>query len=281
MIRIAHISDLHFGQEIPELVEALVAELNIECPDLIAVSGDLTQCASAEEFQAARAFLDRLPQPVLVVPGNHDVPAYHLAMRFAAPWARWKRWLSDELEPVVSEEDFCAVGINSARPWGPYLDWSRGRIGLDQIARVEAIFSERSEGLNIVVAHHPFLLTQPGENRRTIERADLALPRLRNAGVDLMLGGHVHLAYSGVASGMVVAQTGTSLSSRLKGESNSYNLIRANSDTIGIATMAWRERRFVCDGTAYYSKTADLWEAIEPRGGVHLANHAMDVSPRA
>lgn len=92
----------------PELVEALVTELNVEQPDLVAVSGDLTQRALAKEFKAARAFLDRLPQPVLVVPGNHDVPAYRVTMRFATPWARWKRWLSEELEPVLSEEDFCA-----------------------------------------------------------------------------------------------------------------------------------------------------------------------------
>lgn len=259
MIRIAHISDLHFGHEIPELVEALIAELNNERPDLIAVSGDLTQRASASEFKAARAFLDRLPQPVLVVPGNHDVPAYHLTVRFATPWARWKRWLSAELEPVINEGDFCAVGINSARHWGPYLDWSRGRISIDQIERAEAIFSKCAKSLHIVVAHHPFLLTDAGTNRRTISRADLALPRLREAGVDLLLGGHVHLAYSGVVGGVVVAQTGTSLSSRLKGEPNSFNFIRANRDTIGIDNMVWQDKCFSCSSTAYYRKTDDAW----------------------
>ena len=104
-------------------------------------------------------------------------------------------------------------------------------------------------------AHHPFLLTQPGENRGTIERADLALPRLRNAGGDLSLGGHVHLAYSGVASGMVVAQTGTSLSSRLKGESSSYNPIRAfptnqTSTCDGVTTLRilniTQNKRVIC-----------------------------------
>lgn len=259
MIRIAHISDLHFGREIPEIVEALVAELNTDRPDLIAVSGDLTQRARVREFKAARAFFDRLPQPLLVVPGNHDVPAYSLPLRFAAPWMRWKRWLSDELEPVVRGDHYCAVGINSARRWGPYLDWSRGRINLQQLERAEAIFSKCAKDLHIVVAHHPFLLTEASNDRRTISRADLALPRLLKSQVDLLLGGHVHLAYSGVVGGMVVAQTGTSLSSRLKGEPNSFNRIRADGDTIEIDNMVWQGKGFECTGITYYQRTAEAW----------------------
>lgn len=259
MIRIAHISDLHFGREVPEVVAALVTELESERPDLIAVSGDLTQRARVSEFRAARVFLDRLAQPILVVPGNHDVPSHHLAMRFAAPWFRWKRWLSPELEPVIHGEHFCAVGINSARRWGPYLDWSRGRINLDQLERAEAIFSKCAKDLHIVVAHHPFLLTEASASRRTISRSDLALPRLQKANVDLFLGGHVHLAYSGVTGGMVVAQTGTTLSSRLKGEPNSFNRIRADGNAIEIDNMVWQEPRFVCQGTAGYFRSADAW----------------------
>lgn len=267
MIRIAHISDLHFGREIPDVVEALAAELNAERPDLIAVSGDLTQRARVSEFKAARAFFDRLPQPLLVVPGNHDVPAFPL-MRFAAPWIRWKRWLSAELEPVISRDHYCAVGINSARRWGPYLDWSRGRINLDQLERAEAIFSKCAKDLHIVVAHHPFLLTEASTSRRTISRGDVALPRLLKANVDLLLGGHVHLAYSGVVGGVVVAQTGTSLSSRLKGEPNSFNRIRACGDAIEIDNIVWQEQRFACKGTAYYSKADGAWRPAESSSGL-------------
>ena len=270
MIRIAHISDLHFGREIPGIVEALVAELNTDRPDLIAVSGDLTQRARVREFKAARLFFERLPQPLLVVPGNHDVPAYSLPLRFAAPWLRWKRWLSDELEPVVRGERYCAVGINSARRWGPYLDWSRGRINLEQLERAEAIFSKCAKELHIVVAHHPFLLTEAGVNRHTISRADLALPRLLKSQVDLLLGGHVHLAYSGVIGGMVVAQTGTSLSSRLKGEPNSFNRIRADGEMIEIDNMVWQDHGFACKDTAYYRRIEGIWRAAAGGLGSHL-----------
>jgi len=260
MIRIAHISDLHFGREVPEVVEALVAELDGERPDLVVVSGDLTQRARVGEFKAARAFFDRLPHPQLVVPGNHDVPAWPLTLRFAAPWSRWKRLVSPELEPLVSGEGFCAVGVNSARRWGPYLDWSRGRINLTQLEHAEAIFSRCEKDLHIVVAHHPFLLTEASAGRRIIARADVALPRLLRANVDLLLGGHVHLAYSGVVGGMVVAQTGTSLSSRLKGEPNSFNRIRASREVIEIDNMVWESARFACKHTTTYRKINDAWQ---------------------
>lgn len=260
MIRIAHISDLHFGREVPEVVEALVAELNADAPDLIAVSGDLTQRARVREFKAARSFFDRLLHPLLVVPGNHDVPAYPLTLRFAAPWMRWRRWVSPELEPVITGDRFCAVGINSARRWGPYLDWSRGRINLDQLERAEAIFSGCAKDLHIVVAHHPFLLTEASASRRTISRADVALPRLVGANVDLLLGGHVHLAYSGVVGGVVVAQTGTTLSSRLKGEPNSFNRIRASGEFVEIDNMVWENARFACKHTTIYRKKSGAWQ---------------------
>lgn len=261
MIRIAHISDLHFGREVPEVVEALVTELGREPLDFIAVSGDLTQRAKVSEFKAARDFLDRLAYPVLVVPGNHDLPAYHLTMRFVMPWARWKRWVSAELEPVIRGNRYCAVGINSARRWGPYLDWSRGRINLDQLERAESIFSACAKDLHIVVAHHPFLLTEASISRRTISRSGIALPRLLKADVDLLLGGHVHLAYSGVAGGMVVAQTGTSLSSRLKGEPNSFNRIRADRNAIEIDNMVWQDQHFARKESSYYRRIDGLWAA--------------------
>lgn len=258
MINIAHISDLHFGREVPEVVEALAAELSQTPPDLVAVSGDLTQRARVPEFQAARAFFDRLPHPVLVVPGNHDVPTNPLK-RFFAPWTNWTRWVSQEIEPVVRADQFCAVGVNSARRAGIYFDWSRGRINLEQLERAEAVFSTCQKALHIVVAHHPFLLTEASVHRRTISRADIALPRLLKSEVDLILGGHVHLAYSGIVEGLVVAQTGTSLSSRLKGEPNSYNRIRADGELIEIDNMVWERSRFICSGTACFRKREGTW----------------------
>ena len=105
MRKIAHISDLHFGA-----ADELVAERLIECvasldPHLVICSGDLTQRARTTQFAAARAFLDRLPQPQLVIPGNHDVPLYNVYDRFVNPLEKYERIVTDELEPFISDDE--------------------------------------------------------------------------------------------------------------------------------------------------------------------------------
>jgi 3',5'-cyclic AMP phosphodiesterase CpdA len=125
MRRIAHLSDLHFGRTDPAVVEALVAELNADPPDLVAVSGDLTMRARRREYRAARAFLDRLRAPVLAVPGNHDITAHWLHERFLDPLGRWRRFIADEPEPVWADDELAVVGVNTAsRGGGAFLEWS-------------------------------------------------------------------------------------------------------------------------------------------------------------
>ena len=99
MRTIVHLSDLHFGRTRPDLLEPLVEAVNGAAPDLVAVSGDLTQRARGRQFREARAFLDRLAAPCLVVPGNHDVPLDHLLLRLFGPWRRYCRLIGSELEP--------------------------------------------------------------------------------------------------------------------------------------------------------------------------------------
>ena len=105
MPAIAHISDLHFGKEDPPVAEALLEELRTRSPRLVAVSGDLTQRAREREFRAARAFLDRLPGVVLVVPGNHDVPLWDVVSRFTRPLHRYRRHLTPECRVRALDRD--------------------------------------------------------------------------------------------------------------------------------------------------------------------------------
>ena len=91
---IAHISDLHFGRHDPSMVDGLVHSLDQNRPDLVAVSGDLTQRARHTEFTAARHFLDRIGRPIVVVPGNHDVPLYAVHRRFLQPYKKFNRHIA-------------------------------------------------------------------------------------------------------------------------------------------------------------------------------------------
>lgn len=129
MTTLAHISDLHFGTESPEIVEGLLEDLVSVEPTLVAVSGDLTQRARRKEFVAARLFLDRIPFPRLVVPGNHDIPLFDLLTRFTRPLARFRRYIDEDVDPFFSTDAVAVLGMNTARS----NTWKDGRISLAQI----------------------------------------------------------------------------------------------------------------------------------------------------
>jgi 3',5'-cyclic AMP phosphodiesterase CpdA len=245
-VRIAQISDLHFGRDIPEIVSALKDEFRTREPALVAVCGDLTQTAKEREFAAASSFLAEIPAPTLVVPGNHDLPGWRVWSRFTRPWRRWRRHLRTEPYETVSRvsDGIAAVGVNTARSWGFHPDWSRGRINTHQIGSVLAVFDEADPAdLRVLVTHHPFLLTQASRTRGMVGRSAAALERLRRK-CDLLLGGHTHLSYCGAVGGMVVAQSGTAFSNRLKGEPNGYNLIDADGPHMMVRTMQWNGSGF-------------------------------------
>ena len=194
MPTIAHISDLHFGKEDPPVAEALLTELQARGPRLVAVSGDLTQRAREREFRAARAFLDRLPGVVLVVPGNHDVPLWDVVSRFTRPLHRYRRHLTPDLAPFFHQEDLAVMGVNTARSW----TFKNGRISWEQIEQIRARFAPLPERVfKVLVTHHPFVPSPGDPDPAVVGRGFQALQAAEAAGVDLLLAGHLHLGFSG------------------------------------------------------------------------------------
>ncbi|ONH26394.1 metallophosphoesterase family protein [Pseudofrankia asymbiotica] len=262
--RIAQISDLHFGHNVQAVVDTLLVELRDVAATTIAVCGDLTQTAGEAEFRAARAFLDELPAPALVVPGNHDLPGLRLWSRFTRPWRRWRQHIGTDPHGTATHtaDGLIVVGVNTARQWGSRADWSRGRINAGQVSAILEAFDKAPEDdLRVLVAHHPFLLTRSAGNRGLVGRSDVALRQLHGR-ADLLLGGHLHMAYSGVADGLVVAQCGTAVSDRLKGEPNSYNLIEADGDQLTISTRRWTGDRFDTHQRTVYARDGHTWSTV-------------------
>src|SRR5690242_14627277 len=105
MRTIAQISDLHFGREIGAVIESLLVSLAQHGPDLVVVSGDLTQRARMSEFTQARRFLDRIAEPKLVVPGNHDLPLYNIAARLVRPLRNYNRFIAPVGQPEAFYND--------------------------------------------------------------------------------------------------------------------------------------------------------------------------------
>jgi 3',5'-cyclic AMP phosphodiesterase CpdA len=261
---IAHISDLHFGTEDAELVEGLVAELHARAPELVAVSGDLTQRARLREFAAARAFLQRLPSPRVVVPGNHDIPLFDVARRFLAPLARFQEFIQPEADPFYEDEEIAVQGINTARS----NTWKHGRISDAQIADLRRRLCALPQGrFKVVVTHHPFVPPPGGAPTRLVGRALRALEAAAACGVELLLAGHLHAGYTadvrathlGLGRSMIVVQAGTALSRRRRTEPNAYNLISVEAARLRVEVRAWSGERFETAAKTAYAKEGHEW----------------------
>ncbi len=139
---IAHLSDLHFGRVDPKTLEPLLNSLHELAPHVVVVSGDFTQRATEVEFRQAREFLNRIPQPQIVTPGNHDVPLYDLFSRFARPLDRYRRFITEDLQPSYTDEEIAVAAVNTARSW----TFKGGRINHFQVSalRRAALPSQRS-----------------------------------------------------------------------------------------------------------------------------------------
>src|SRR6476661_1730756 len=130
---IVHLSDLHFGRADPAVVSALRDAVRAIEPDIVAISGDLTQRARRSQFRRARAFIDGLPSPHLVVPGNHDVPLFNVFARTFDPLGGYLRFVTTDLHPTLTDEVFWITGINTTRPG----QWKSGRVDDATLRRVQ------------------------------------------------------------------------------------------------------------------------------------------------
>ncbi len=236
MRRVIHLSDLHFGRDRPELIEPLLEAVNGLGPDLVAISGDLTQRARHEQFEKARDFIDALRAPSLVVPGNHDVPLDNPVLRLLKPWGRYRRHIDRNLEPEFRDDEIAVIGVNTVNP----LSWQRGRIVERAVARVRSAFSGPDAGkTRIVVAHHPFEHL-PGEHKKLMHGAKRAIDALAECGADIVLTGHLHawradpFAKREGRAGVLQVHAGTGLSTRLRGEENDFNLLTLGQDEITV-----------------------------------------------
>jgi 3',5'-cyclic AMP phosphodiesterase CpdA len=261
---IAHISDLHFGTEDPRLAEALLHDLAEAAPSVVAVSGDLTQRARSRQFEAARAFLARLPAPRVVVPGNHDIPLFDVARRFLAPLARYHRYIDAEADPFYVDEEIALQGINTARS----NTWKDGRVSERQILGLRARLCALPRGLfKVMVSHHPFAPPPRDPAPPLVGRGLRALEAAADCGVELLLAGHLHEGYTAdvrathvsLARSMIVAQAGTALSRRRRGEPNAYNLVTVDPPRLGVQVRAWTGRRFEAAAATEYRKEGAEW----------------------
>lgn len=260
----AHISDLHFGALAPGRSERLRDIINSRNPQFCIVSGDLTLRARKLEYLLAKNFLKELTIPLYIVPGNHDVPLHQFWERVLTPFQKFEEYIGPT-QLVVKTTQYNIVGINSASPW----TIKDGRLRDNDLKNIESITSPLSSTLSIVVSHHPlpWILKKLDMLRiypHIVERL-LACP------VDLYLCGHYHLSRhsftkdwysdrSGFES--MFFQAGTALSSRLRGENNSFYFYHYENKALTVEQWLWDDLRtdFIPQPLLHFTKDGKGWK---------------------
>ena len=254
MLTIVHGSDLHFGKPYhPQVGQAFVKAARQVSAELIILSGDFTQRAKVHEYQAAREFLGRLPDvPVVVTPGNHDVPLYRVFERIFAPYRNYQEYISKELDTVTRVPGAVVVALNSA---APHSAITNGRIRRHQIELATRVFGGASpDEAKILVAHHHFAPAPDYEGDKQLPRARQILDAFSGMGVELIFGGHLHRAYIGNSldvypgrdrqHGIVIVQSGTTTSRRGRAREqakNSFNVARIGKDHLEVTHYMYFE----------------------------------------
>ncbi len=248
MRRLIHVSDFHFGRADPAIVPPLIDFINTSEPNLIAVSGDLTQRARTAEFLQARKFLDAIPCPKIVVPGNHDVPLYNVFARLFRKLDRFRHFISDDIEPFYVDNEIAVAGVNTARA----LTGKNGRVSGEQLEGLRARFATVPDRLiKIVVTHHPFDLPPGVIGHRVVLQAGLGMRTLAEIPVDLLLAGHFHVAgttrtttrYHIENFAALIVASGTAISTRDRGQPNSLNVIDLDAPEVMITQHRWQSDR--------------------------------------
>ncbi|MEP6743641.1 MAG: metallophosphoesterase [bacterium] len=270
MRAIVHLSDIHFGRVDAAVVGPLIDAVNQIAPDVVAVSGDLTQRARSHQFMEARAFLDALPQPQIVVPGNHDIPMHNVFARFAQPLRKYRRYITSDLRPFHHDDEIVVLGVSTARSF----TIKGGRINQHQAEWMrERLCSFDPEVVKIVVTHHPFDLPEGHDKRNLVGRARMAMERLASCGADVFLAGHLHVSHTTHSAkrykikghSALVIQAGTATSNRGRGEANSFNVIRVERPNITIERLEWQPEQglFGLVETENFSHTPDGWIRVQ------------------
>jgi 3',5'-cyclic AMP phosphodiesterase CpdA len=235
---IIHVSDTHFGTELEHVLVALRNLIELEQPSLVIFSGDITQRARRSQFRAAQRFVEQLAAGrVLVIPGNHDIPLFNLFARVFYPYANYASAFGAELEPEYESERLLVLGVKTTRR----RRHKDGEVSDEQVDRVaERLRRAKPDQLRIVVTHQPVHVIRDRDVANLLHNSERAVRCWSEAGVDLCVGGHIHLPYvrplnqrfSDLPRAVWAVQAGTAVSHRIRdGVPNSINLIRYPAST--------------------------------------------------
>lgn len=264
MRRIAHLSDLHFGTEIPAVLEQLGQSVHAFAPHLVVVTGDLTQRARPSQFRSARRFLDSLPSPRLIIPGNHDIaPLYEPLVRVLAPYSRYQRYIAPELDSAFYDDELLVLALSSVQPFR----WKEGTISYRQLEWIAEYSQRFPHQLRILAAHHPLVQAETEAPTRRVRRHSALMRVLDTADIAVCMSGHLHRSFSGLAvtplddAGSVLAvHASTATSRRLRGHENAYNQLTIDGDRLRVDAVGYDGKMFRRLASSAYQRQGGVWQ---------------------
>jgi 3',5'-cyclic AMP phosphodiesterase CpdA len=266
--RLLHISDLHFGTVVDAALEGVLQIVDQTNPDVVIVSGDVTQRGRASELGGFLALLQKLaPRTVLTVPGNHDVTWWPPWNRVLAPLKGFESAVpSEHRRPFAIVNDVVVVAVGSVDPWRQVA----GTMSATGLSTMANIVTATPAAVRVAFTHHPIALDRPPRRTHVVTHAAEAASALSNASIDLLLSGHIHIpfatttttAFPGLPRSFVIAGAGTATSSRTRAtQGRGLQLVHVAKDRIEIERHEMPEEKagFVVVGTSTFTKAADGW----------------------
>lgn len=244
-MRFAHVADLHFGREHAGAITEAAVFIRHNNIDALIISGDVTQRGKREEFQAAVAWIEAINLPTLCVPGNHDTPLLNIATRVSEPFGRFEKYLG-KYNANLTMQGVSIRGLNTARGWQARMNWAEGSVNMEALSI--ATQPNADECFSMIACHHPFIQPAGIEMLTQTQRGDEASRRLAVSPVSVLLTGHVHTPCAEVIEeegGRYLAITAGTLSTRLRQDAPSFNVIEVLKDKLCLSVQSFDDGKFL------------------------------------
>lgn len=233
-MQLVHLTDLHFGCEDRAALNAAAKYVDETKPDAVIITGDISKDGLQSELNDACAWMRELSAPVMLTPGNHDVPYYSMWGRLFYPWKRFESAAQGIQVAPWHTDQWSIVPVNTARPWQIRLNWAQGEISRGQTAVAASELQRAAPGaLRIVITHHPLDWPNDAPIKGLTRGGPRALLRLADAGAELFLSGHLHFASARLFERRALSVVSGTLSQRVRHEPCAFTVIRRpRPDTI-------------------------------------------------
>lgn len=242
-MKIFHISDLHFGMQQPFIEDHFFKEIETIKPDIILISGDVTQRATSEQFLLFSTFLKKIDGMILVVPGNHDIPLHNFFSRLFSPFKRYNRYVSNNLTSQFENNRVRILGVNSVDP----SKIKNGKLSSATLSYIKSYFEPSFNGINILFFHHNFDYLEG--LHKPLENYQLFLNYLKDSPIHIVSTGHSHYANITLIEknnhrSCLILHAGSLLCLRKKDGVNSYYSIETNEHSCKIDWRVFKDWSF-------------------------------------